>query len=1296
MIQRRFNCKVAVVLVIALLLLVTTAFFFRRWQQIRRARLACAAGIRAYDQRLWHDAARNLGRYLAIDHSNIQIQLKYAEAQMNIRPLKRNNIQQAIAAYRNTLRIDKGNSEAALRLVGLYLKMEMFGEAEVISVRALEANPTPELRRMLAMALASQRKFKEAEKELKNTIKLYPEHVLAYDTLARLIEKRPDDYSESPYFWFNKAVQQNPSAPEAYIIRGAYHLRNEDLEKALADLTRAEKENLSNPATRLSLAEQLINANALDKAEEHLKAVKAADPANQVLWQIWSQLALKSKSQKKMQEVAAIGLEELSSQPWDFLPLAAELFIHAGVYDRAEDCISKLRQADIASQATAYLRGLLSDRMGQGYQAVKYWRRAIQLGANSERTRLALAQTLSRLGDTQSAIKQLRMVVSEQPNLIIARVSLARLLAETGNWPEASEQARTAIQVSPKNVDALLLHAQGLIQLLAENCTDTNSRAWQEIVDNLAALQKTSPDVLQVRILQLQLAIKRSQFNEARQLLNLLENDFSSQPEVAMAEIELLIARNETDAAISKLYDAISDFPQSTRPVRYLVTVLAAQGKRQECESVIKDALSDNKQPAVKSRLALLLSQLYDRWNEQAKRYLILKQLVTEIPDDILLKRELLRCDSTLKQSDRAQRLVDEIKAVEGQKGWQWRYEQARVWFAASSFKNNYPQVVSLLKDNLVVNPQNQGSRILLGAAYERAGELNLATVAYREALNSPSVDLCEISNIVHLLYKAGNYSLADEPDRSLLLCDEIVNRLNDVSAYMLRAKTYAMLGQHTLAKRDFKQAATIEPNNAETWVAISSSIDSMGDTDSAITAIQKAMSIAPDKLSIQKRALSLFLASRKPDLIQKGKCILNNNLLKNSKDMELHIYKAHYLLTDGIAPAMEQATDILKKVTEDEPNFSNAWALLAKIALRQGRSDKAIDVVLQGLSHKPDDKSLLLLKAKLEAAKSPALAVPTLKQLRGLDPMDSRIITLLAETYLAADNCEKAIDLLRKEQLFCNSISDRLRIRAALAVALHKNGEKAEAQEILNSLCQAAPDDRTVLLAQVQVLKNDQLWTSLSQKVVNWHEKYSEDTCTPIAVAEDLITSQNDKAKETAEQILRVIIENHPDSTKAMHILAVLLHVTGHSAESIALYEQILAIEPANVTAMNNLTWILCKEQGQYQQALELAQRGLEIAPSNVDLIDIRGVAYYGLGQYDLAIEDFNLSLKLYADRTPPRVASYLHLGKALAGLEKNEEAIKILRHALELNSDFGNLSHSEITQARDLIKELSQGVSR
>jgi len=196
MTKRYFNWKLAIILVIGAGVLAVTAVGLRRWQRANSAEQGLILGNKAYEEQNWEEAAKQLGRYVAVKQDDVTALVKYAEAQMHIRPQKQNNVQQAIAAYRTALRADDTHSDSALKLTEIYLTMGMPGEAELIAQRQLEKSQDPNLHRMFAIALAQQRKFNEAADELKAICKEHPEQVLAYESLGQIIERHPDEFSD--------------------------------------------------------------------------------------------------------------------------------------------------------------------------------------------------------------------------------------------------------------------------------------------------------------------------------------------------------------------------------------------------------------------------------------------------------------------------------------------------------------------------------------------------------------------------------------------------------------------------------------------------------------------------------------------------------------------------------------------------------------------------------------------------------------------------------------------------------------------------------------------------------------------------------------------------------------------------------------------------------------------------------------------------------------------------------------------------------------------------------------------
>ncbi|MBP8305511.1 MAG: tetratricopeptide repeat protein, partial [Phycisphaerae bacterium] len=117
---------------------------------------------------------------------------------------------------------------------------------------------------------------------------------------------------------------------------------------------------------------------------------------------------------------------------------------------------------------------------------------------------------------------------------------------------------------------------------------------------------------------------------------------------------------------------------------------------------------------------------------------------------------------------------------------------------------------------------------------------------------------------------------------------------------------------------------------------------------------------------------------------------------------------------------------------------------------------------------------------------------------------------------------------------------------------------------------------------------------------------------------------------------------------------------------------------------------WILCEEQDRAQEAVALADRGLEINRDYVDLVDTRGVAYYRLGRYDKAVEDLARCVEMYPAGNPAGAGSRFHLARAYAKLKRSADAIRLLKEALDLHKRIGGLTAADVAEAEKLLADL------
>ncbi|MDO8301606.1 MAG: tetratricopeptide repeat protein, partial [Sedimentisphaerales bacterium] len=454
----------------------------------------------------------------------------------------------------------------------------------------------------------------------------------------------------------------------------------------------------------------------------------------------------------------------------------------------------------------------------------------------------------------------------------------------------------------------------------------------------------------------------------------------------------------------------------------------------------------------------------------------------------------------------------------------------------------------------------------------------------------------------------------------------------------------------------------------------------------------EKCIALSAANPQIREQAMEFFFRYTDKEKNRRGKKMLESLLAAYPQDSQLQLWQARMLLQDNTAPAFDKAVGILAKVTSENPSIVEGWSLLCQTWLQKGEPARALDAVMRGSIFAPNNKELLLLKARVEAVHTPEFAIPTVKLLHEHDPNDADIAIYLAALYGHRGNYKAAIAVL-DDQLTRAAPSQQRKINITRAVALYKNGDTATAQSLFNALAAEDPNDATVMLAKTGLFKDEKKWNEVIEYVAGWYQNHRSDTGVIVAVTKDLSAGQNDDAKKAAEDILRKAMTIQANSPELLNAFAELLYISGRPSEAMSLYEKLIALAPENLTAMNNLAWILCEDIGTPAQSLELAQKGLRIEPEYLDLIDTRGMAYFRLGKLDKATEDFTTCATLYPSHLPSATASYFHLGRAFAVSAKKEEAVKYLRMALESNRKIGGLSASDVTEAKNLLDKILKG---
>ena len=114
----------------------------------------------------------------------------------------------------------------------------------------------------------------------------------------------------------------------------------------------------------------------------------------------------------------------------------------------------------------------------------------------------------------------------------------------------------------------------------------------------------------------------------------------------------------------------------------------------------------------------------------------------------------------------------------------------------------------------------------------------------------------------------------------------------------------------------------------------------------------------------------------------------------------------------------------------------------------------------------------------------------------------------------------------------------------------------------------------------------------------------------------------------------------------------------------------------------------------GQYQHAIENYNMAITLQPDFTDAYNNRGIAYHNLGQYQRAIEDFNNAIKLQ----PDVARAYVNRGIAYKNLGQYQRAIEDFNKVIQLNpfhvTAYGNrgIAYHNLGQYQRAIEDFNK----
>ncbi len=648
------------------------------------------------------------------------------------------------------------------------------------------------------------------------------------------------------------------------------------------------------------------------------------------------------------------------------------------------------------------------------------------------------------------------------------------------------------------------------------------------------------------------------------------------------------------------------------------------------------------------------------------------------------------------------------------------RHLGIQLLMAQLSLQTGTPESVSeaneRIQNVLAQSPENSDALFVMAATKERLGSLDEAETLLQDALRvSPQ----HISSSVAL----ARVKLArkDVAGAEAVLRNAAAHDPDSPDTAVIIGQFYATLGRPDDAETQFRRALAADPRNAPALIGLAGLRTRAGRSEEA-EQLYKEVALLPDK-NYQPVYGQVLLQNGKFD-----EAIVEFTRLAKEYPTD-RAMRSRLVAANIMANRPSEAEQILTEAFEKNPKDTDALLQRAEIYFRSGKFSEAQDDLTKVLEHRPTSFEGHYLLAGVHAArKAFLLERQELAEALRLNPSYLPARIDMARTLLASANPRAGLDMLAEAPepqqrtlpfiiarnwahlALGNRAEARQGIDQGLAAArlpelllqdgllLLTEGKHPQARACFEEVLRRQPDELRALRALAQsyvAAKQQSTATSIVRKhaeqhlsspraqyfLGDWYVRTGDRTLAREAFqrARTLDTSfaeaglaivRLDLAERKLPQArsgLAEILKQDATNTDARLLMALIAEAEHQPEEAIDQYLRVVAEQPENFVALNNLAYRFAAEHRDLDEALKFAQKAKEIAPDNASVDDTLGWVYYLKGVYSTALRHFQDA----AARQPHDALIRYHLAMTYFQLGDMDAGRRALDEALRLDPD-------------------------
>ncbi|MBS3803305.1 MAG: tetratricopeptide repeat protein [Oleiphilaceae bacterium] len=862
--------------------------------------------------------------------------------------------------------------------------------------------------------------------------------------------------------------------------------------------------------------------------------------------------------------------------------------------------------------------------------------------------------------------------MSEEEIQYLSRLDQANFFQKQGELAPSTREARNAIELQPQNPEPYFIIISNLLTAGdALNAKRQLDRLIESMDDESRAAVNNRANLIRAKASRLQ--------GRTDEALAHLDKITDAEPAI---ELDATVVKGQVLLAAGRLDDAELAFEKardldeaSVDPLIGLSKVAYGRNDQEKARNLIAKAgeIDDSD-----SELWLWRAQLADankNWQDAEEAYVRALEDIGQY--DVMTYRKYETISALVRV------LREQSKSAEA-----FVYEEILAKSAPGTIKSNLTAAQSAYQDGDLESAANYLEEVLAQAPGHQQSAMMLGLVRFRqgraedaERLLAPLAEGENSEEAAKLL--AATKIQLQNPAEARKILENLEGKDTDPGVLALIGIATLAGGDKAAGEELIQKSLSLNPDNTSLRLRYGRHLLQEGETELAVAQAREilqrdAESDAARILIIQARVAGEDL----PAAVEEANAWAGDQPQNLAARMALGQLAANQ-------DKLEQAQRHYEQAAEMAPSDPTPALALGRLNLSQGDEAKAADYFRAAVSQAPNNREALQGLARVLTPEETVEFLETVWQ----DNPEARAPKAMLLEYALVQDDAQAMDTHTADLLEVEG-ADQTSPMASLAARLYTRvaAQKAEAEEldraweILNRALALFPENEDVTLQSASLaFRTDKASTALD--LLQEAKRNHPDSARPLLLEASYLTDQNrhDEAVKLYELALtkqrtastelryasalqragqnREAIESlesaeqaFPDEPQIDLALATAYQGAGEHDKAINAYENLLAIQPTNVVALNNLAWTY--QEVNDPKALKTAEKAYNLSPDSAAIADTYG---WVLLKSDRQAESVSILEKAH-ELQPQSKEIAMHLVEAYRAIGETAKADAVL----------------------------------